>query len=65
MLVVSSLLSVDAKAEPFAYLLTEVSDKYGTTVTKECLIHEDVEVWNGEVKNGVFTQGVVLLRTSP
>lgn len=54
MLVVSALLSVDAKSEPFAYLLTEVSDKYNTTVTKECLIHEDVEAWNGEVKNGVF-----------
>jgi len=54
MLVVSALLSVDAKSEPFAYLLTDVSDKYGTTVTKECLIHEDVEAWNGEVKNGVF-----------
>ncbi len=40
MLVVSALLSVDAKAEPFAYLLTDVSDKYGTTVTKE------VRGWN-------------------
>ena len=54
MLVVSALLSVDAKSAPFAYLLTEVSEKYGTTVTKECLINEDTKAWNGEVKDKVF-----------
>lgn len=55
MLVVSALLSVDAHSAPFAYLLTEVSDKYGTTVTKEFLINEDIEACNGVVKDGVFT----------
>lgn len=54
MLVVSALLSVDAKSEPYAYLLSDISDASGSVLTTECMISEDVEAWNGSIKNSVF-----------
>lgn len=65
MLMVSALLSVDAESEPYAYLLTEISEKYGTAQTTEHLITEDVDAWNGSFRNGVFTPNCCSIEDVP
>lgn len=65
MLVISALLSVDEHTAPYAYFLTNVSEKYGTALTTEHLLTDDVDAWNGKFRDSIFIPSICKLEDVP